>query len=180
MNMKTTKHAPHSTQSLPDPNANPAPYSPGRPELRSGQAAAFTLVETVVATFITAVMVPAIYASLVAGFAMLQVTRENLRATQIIVQRMEAIRLSPYTLIQNPSSYPTNSTDYYASGKTNGVAYTVSYNWQPGPASLPPSYRTNVVLVTVNASWTSGNVQHTRSMQTYVAKNGIQRYVSSK
>jgi type II secretory pathway pseudopilin PulG len=161
MNMKTTKHTP--------------------PPPRSRRAAAFTLVETVVATSITAVMVPAIYASLVAGFAMLQVTRENLRATQIIVQRMEAIRLSPYTLIQNPSSYPTNSTDYYCTnGKTNGVAYTVGYNCQPGPASLPPSYRTNMVLVTVNASWTSGKVQRTRSMQTYVAKNGIQRFVSSK
>jgi len=125
-------------------------------------------------------MVPAIYASIATGFAMLQVTRENLRATQIIVQRMEAIRLSPYTFIQDPSNYPTNSTDYYTSGKTNSVAYTVSYNWQPGPASLPPSYRTNMMLVTVNASWKSGAVQRTRSMQTYVAKNGIQRYVCSK
>src|SRR5204863_8890541 len=106
-NMKTTKHTP--------------------PPPRYRRAAAFTLVETVVASFITAIMLPAIYASLAAGFSMVQVSRENLRATQIIVQRMEAIRLSPFTLIQNPSSYPTNSTDYYCTnGKTNDVAYTIS------------------------------------------------------
>ena len=160
MNMKITKHTP--------------------PPPRSRRAAAFTLVETIVASFLAAVMVPAIYASIATGFAMLQVTRENLRATQIIVQRMEAIRLSPYTMIQDSSNYPTNSTEYYNNGKTNGVAYTVSYNWQPGPAGLPPSYRTNMVLVTVNASWKSGTVQRTRSMQSYVARNGIQRYVCSK
>jgi len=125
-------------------------------------------------------MLPALYAGTAAGFSMVRVSRENLRATQIIVQRMEAIRLSPYKLLQDPASYPTNFTDYYcANGKTNGAAYTVTYNWAPGPSSLPPSYRTNVLLVTVGASWTSGNVQRTRSMQTYVARYGIQPYVAS-
>ena len=155
--MKTTKHTP-----------------------RYRRASAFTLIETVVATFLAAIMLPAIYASTAAGFGMVQVTRENLRATQIILQRAEAIRLSPYKLLQDPTSYPTNSTDYFcSSGKTNGAAYSITYNWQPGPTSLPPSYRTNMLLVTVTASWASGNAQRTRSMQTYVARYGIQSYVSS-
>ena len=113
---------------------------------------------------------------------MLQVTRENLRATQIIVQRMEAIRLSSYKMLQDPTSYPTNFTDYYCPvGTTNGgagVAYNVTYNWAPGPGTLPPSYRSNMLLVTVTANWTSGKVQRTRSMQSYVARYGIQSYVS--
>ena len=170
----------HSSQSRVDGSAKPAPNLIGRSSFQPGhrrcRVSAFTLVETVVATFLTAVMIPAIYAAIVAGFCIIQVTREDLRATQIILQRMEAIRLSPYKLIQDPSSYPTNSTDYFCN--TNGAAYSISYNWQPGPASLPPSYRTNVVLVTVNASWLSGKVQRTRSMQSYVARYGIQRYVS--
>ena len=178
MNMKTTKHA-HSTQFLSDPSANHAPNSPGRPELRSRRAAAFTLIETVVATFLAAIMLPAIYASTAAGFAMVQVTRENLRATQILLKQSEAIRLSPYKLLQDPASYPTNFTDYYCTnGKTNGAAYNVTYNWQPGPTTLPPSYRTNMMLVTLTASWASGNIQRTRSMQTYVARYGIQKFVS--
>ena len=42
-------------------------------------------------------MLPTIYASTAAGFAMVQVTRENLRATQVIVKRVEAIRLGRIT-----------------------------------------------------------------------------------
>jgi len=183
--MKTTTHTPRSRPSFEDSNANAAPHSVGRTGLRSWlgirsrRVSGFTMIETVVATFLAAIMLPAIYASTAAGFALVQTTRENLRATQIILQRMEAIRLSSFKLIQDPISYPTNSTDYFCTnGKTNGAAYTITYNWQPGPTSLPPSYRTNMLLVTVNASWTSGNVQRTRSMQTYVARYGIQKYVS--
>ena len=166
-------------------NHNPAPNSVrgaalgSEPGPRRRRASAFTLVETAVATFLAAVMLPALYAGTAAGFAMVQVTRENLRATQIILQRTEAIRLSAYKLLQDPASYPTNFTDYYCTnGKTNGAAYTVTYNWAPGPSSLPPSYRNNVLLVTVGASWTSGNVLRSRSMQTYVARYGIQHLVS--
>ena len=188
--MKTCPGFPNSAPSWIHPSQKPALDSPGKtgesfgPSGRSGWASAsgFTLVETVVATFLAAIMLSAVYGGMGAGFSMVKVTRENLRATQILLQRMEAIRLSPYQALQNPASYPTNSTDYYCPGQTNGgagVAYSVTYNCAPGPSSLPPSYRSNVVLVTVNASWTSGKVQRTRSMQTYVARYGIQPYVSS-
>src|SRR5262249_22463277 len=100
------------------------------------------------------------------------------RATQIILQRMEAIRLSSYKLIQDPTSYPTNSTDYFCTGNTNGAAYNITYNWQPGPVSFPPSYRTNAVLVSVKASCASGKCQRNPSMQSYVGRYDIQRYVS--
>ena len=151
----------------------------GQSALRTGRVWGFTLVETVVASFLAGIILTAVYGGIAAGFSMTKVTRENLRATQIILQRMEAIRLSSYQTIQNPASYPTNFTDYFCpSGKSKGVAYNVTYNWAPGPATLPPSYRSNVVLVTVGATWTSGNVQRSRSMQTYVARYGIQPYVS--
>ena len=167
----------HTTHSFPGPDS--APNSGARPR----RASAFTLVETVVATFLAAIMLSALYGAIEAGFSMVQVSRENLRATQIILQRMEAIRLSSYNSLTNAASYPTNFTDYYCpSGKTNGtagVAYNVSYNWAPAPATLPPSYRSNMLMVTVSASWTSGKIQRTRSMQTYVAQYGIQSLVSA-
>ena len=110
---------------------------------------------------------------------MVNLTREDLRATQILLQRAEAIRLSPYKLLQDPTTYPTNVTDYYSpSSQHNGTVYSVAYNCAPGPATLPPSYRSNMVLITVTASWNSGKVQHSRSSQTYVARYGIQHYVS--
>src|ERR1700757_898220 len=102
-NMKTITRTPRATGPFPLSN------SPGRPRFvscpgpRRRRASAFTLIETVVATFLAAIMLPAIYASTAAGFAMVQVTRENLRATQILLKQSEAIRLSPYKLLQDPA-----------------------------------------------------------------------------
>jgi hypothetical protein len=126
-------------------------------------------------------MLPTLFTGLANAFSTVQATRENLRATQILVQRMEAVRLASYKTLQDPGAYPTNSTEYYCPSQTSGkgTAYTLQYNWAPGPSSLPPSYRTNMLLVTVTASWKTGNLQHTRSMQSYVARYGIQRYVSA-
>jgi len=153
--------------------------------LRSGaggrrtSAAAFTLIETIIATLIAAIMLPTLYAGIASGFSIVQVTRENLRATQILIQRMEAVRLASYKTLKDPASYPTNVTEYYCpSNGSGGTAYTVTYNWTTGLGSLPPSYRSNVLLVTATATWNSGKVQRSRSMQSYVAQYGIQRYVS--
>ena len=150
--------------------------------VRRASAAGFTLVETVVATLIAGIMLPSLFTGLSFAFSTVQATREELRATQIIVQRMEALRLAPYKTLQDATAYPTNSIEYYCpSGQTNGnrgAAYSIQYNWSQAPSTLPPSYRTNVMLVTVTASWNSGSVQRTRSMQSYVARYGIQRYVS--
>jgi hypothetical protein len=113
---------------------------------------------------------------------MVQVTREDLRATQILLQQMEAIRVSDYTKLTDPGSYPTNTTVYFdeeheAIGK-GGTAYTVTFNARHLPSPKPQSqFYTNMLEVTVGASWKSGNVQRSRSMQTYVARQGIQKYV---
>jgi hypothetical protein len=182
--MKIRTHTPPVTQSFLDLNPNPAPNSMSGGGLGSNAGArtrgalAFTLVETIVASFLAAVMLPSLYASTAAGFAMIKIARENLRATQVLVQRVEAIRLSSYN---SAKGFPTNATEYYcASGATNnagGVAYTVTYNWAPNPP-VNPTWGTNMALVTVSASWNSGKVQRSRSMQTYVARYGIQRYVA--
>ena len=151
--------------------------------VRRASASGFTLTETLVATLIAGLMLPTLFTGLASAFSTMQATRENLRATQIIVQRMEALRLAPYKTLQDPAAYPTNFIEYYCpSGQTNGnrgAAYTIQYNWSQAPSTLPPSYRTNVMLVTVTASWNSGSVQRTRSMQSYVARYGVQGYVAA-
>ena len=146
---------------------------------RGDSASGFILIETIVATLLAGIMLPTLYAGLGAGFSLIQVTRENLRATQVIVERMESVRLVPYKTLS--AAYPTNVTEYYSpSGQTNGsgTVYAVTYNCVPAPSSLPPAYRSNMMSVTVTASWKSGKVQRARSMQSYVARYGVQRYVS--
>ena len=127
-------------------------------------------------------MLPTVFAGLASGFSILQITRENLRATQVIIQRMEAIRLSGFNQLKDPTKYPPSVTEYYSeSGKTNGnggVAYTVTYSAAAAPTTLPPTYRTNVLEVRVGVSWASGNVLRSREMRTFVARSGVQSYIS--
>ena len=144
----------------------------------------FTLVETVVSTFVVGTVTAALYGAFSTGFSMIKVSREDVRATQILLQQMETIRVSAYNKLTDPASYPTNTTVYFdeknkASGK-GGTAYTVTFNAQHLPSPKPQSqFYTNMMQVTVSASWLSGNVQRSRSMQTYVSKQGLQQYVSA-
>jgi hypothetical protein len=124
-----------------------------------------------VALFVT------LYLGFAASFAIIQTARENLRATQIMVQRMETVRL--YTWDQlNSSTYvkPTFTDNYAPLGVTYHGRVTVSTPTHLGT----PNYRTNMRVVTVSVVWTNlagSPVTHTREMKTQVARFGLQNYV---
>jgi len=146
-------------------------------------AAGFSLTETLVAIAIGAAMLVAFYATLASGFALMGATREDLRATQILLKRLESIRLCTFGQVANPSYNPATFTESYdPAGQpagSGGAVYTGKYTaTTPPPGSLPESYRTNMLLVTVEVAWNTGQILHSRSMQTYVARDGIQKYVS--
>src|SRR6186713_1324632 len=85
------------------------------------QTAGFTLVETVVATFAAVSMLTALYVCFAGGFAMLKMTREDLRATQIALERMEAIRVAPYDFLKDPTKFAVTNTVYFdEAGKSSG------------------------------------------------------------
>jgi prepilin-type N-terminal cleavage/methylation domain-containing protein len=144
----------------------------------------FTLIEGLVAMTLGAIMFAAIYTGLAWGFSNVQSNRANLRATQILVKRAENIRLCPFEQITDTSYNPATFTDYFdpknqptgGGGAVYHGTFTASF---PTEGSIPESYRTNMLLVTIGASWTSGNTTHSRSLQTYVARKGLQEYVSA-
>lgn len=144
--------------------------------------AAFTLVETLVALPIASIVLAALYVSFTQGFNMVQQSRENLRATQILITQLERIRVCPYDQLTNTVFNPQSFTNYFdASDQPSGgrgAAYTVTFTPSvPANGVVPDSYRTNMFLITVGISWTSRKLPHTNFMQTFVAKNGIQGYV---
>src|SRR5262249_49140410 len=136
--------------------------------VRRASASGFTLAETVVAVLISGVMLPPLFTGLGFAFSGVQEMRDGLPAPPIFLQRMESIRLASFNALQNPAAYPVTSTEYYSpSGKASGnggTVYTLTYNWASGLSSLPPSYRSNMMVVTVTAAWKSGSVPRTRSM----------------
>src|SRR5437867_5017196 len=93
--------------------------------------AAFTLVEQLIGVSVVGVAITSLYAGFSSGFAVVQLARENLRAVQVLEEKMETIRL--YTMDQITNTIPTNfipptfTAPFYPSGSTNtGVIYNGS------------------------------------------------------
>jgi len=149
---------------------------------RKGLHSGFTLAETLVAILTGTIMLAALYASFAFGYSALKLTQEDLRATQILLQRMELLRLTSFSEIQNDTF-----TDYYDPSAVNdakaGAVYTITITTNaPTSSDMPvqPVYYMNKMRkVMVTATWTNSNRLRSRSLLTYASQSGIQSYVYS-
>jgi prepilin-type N-terminal cleavage/methylation domain-containing protein len=147
----------------------------------------FTLAEVMVGAAILGVVGASLYAAFAAGFLLIQSTRENLRATQIMMQKMEAIRLFTWSQVCDTNNYLkpffVEAYDPLGSRTNSGGAQYTGFMSATVPAvgEVPEAYRTNMRTVTVSVYWTNYNgtkpIMHSRTMQTRVARNGMQNYI---
>ena len=145
---------------------------------------AFTLAEVIIATAIVAITFVALYAGIYFSFNVTRFERENLRATQILLERTEALRLLNLEQVQSPVVNPPIFYERYYPGAAgvgvaNGIIYTGRVTVAQANLGLS-TYATNVLKVTVSVQWTSGNIPRLRSMSTFVAAQGLQNYVWDK
>ena len=159
--------------------------------LRSQKA--FSLIEVLAAVVISAILLAAVFAGISGTFTLLNTTREDLRATQIIVSRLEALHLEAWgntnqlSQVFNTTLVPRSFTDYFyplgLNDTTNqGTVYTGSVNIYSNLSLKPSSsYGGSMALVVVTVRWTNSaygvTVPHARSMSTYLSSRGIQNYV---
>ena len=138
-----------------------------------------TLVDLVMAVGVLGVMAGGIFGSFRYGLLTLQLVRENQRATQVILEKVETIRLYSWDQVANsPGFIPATFTDVYDPQATNGCqGATYHGTVTVTNCSLSSSYAANLRQLTVTLSWTTRDVPHTRSLTTYIAKDGIQNYV---
>lgn len=146
------------------------------------ELSAYTLAEVAVTSALSAVLFIALYGGMSSGFAITQTSRENLRATQILVEQMEGIRLFNWDQLIYSNWIPTTFTNYYypmtAPGESPGIRYTGTMEVNRSPSLSPPvTYNSDMCIVRARVNWVSGGVPRSRTMTTYVAKNGIQNYV---
>jgi len=138
-----------------------------------------TLVEVVIAVAILAVMGGGIISSINYGLFMMRLARENARATQIILEKLETIRLYSWTEVTNSGFIPTSFTDVYdpqAPADQQGAVYNGSMT--VSNVNFAASYSDSMRQFTVTLQWTTaGRINHFRTMSTYVAQNGLQNYV---
>jgi len=149
--------------------------------LRKAEAAG-TLVEVIVATVIIAVMGAGIISSINYGMFVTLLARENARATQIMLEKLESIRLYNWSEVTNTGFVPPTFVDVYdPQAPTNYQGAVYNGTMTVGNASFSsssPSYAGNMRQFTVTLSWTTnGKIPHNRSLSTYVSKDGLQNYV---
>src|SRR3954471_23888918 len=82
----------------------------------------FTLVEAVMGLAVAAFVLVSLYAGITYGMSVTEVTRENLRATQIILEKFETIRLYTWDQLNGSNNFviPTTFTNSYAVDPTTG------------------------------------------------------------
>ena len=137
------------------------------------------MVEVVIATVILAIMGGGIISSINYGMFMMRLARENARATQIMLEKLESIRLYDWTEVTAAGYVPSTFTDVYdpqGSANQQGVTYNGTMTVSNCPVGT--SYSTNMRQFTVTLQWTTaGRINHNRSLSTYVARDGMQNYV---
>jgi len=150
---------------------------------------AFSIIETLVGICILIVVLVSLFAGMSASFSITQVSRENLRATQIMLERMETVRLYTWNQLLYSNMIPTTATTSYYPLATNGESSGITYrvNFAVANAAMNPSaaYSDRLRAVTVTVWWTNyygpqpqtNTLVRSRTMTTYSARDGVQNYV---
>ena len=147
-------------------------------------ALAYSLIDVMMGVALLGTMMVSLYGGIASGFAITQLARENLRGTQIMLERMEGIRLYNWNQITVSNMVPANFTSYYyplsVTNGSQGITYWGSMNIERvASTNLSPlvGYADNMRSIRVTLSWTNGGYPRLRTMSTLVAKNGIQNYI---
>ncbi len=137
-----------------------------------------TLVEVIVATAVIAIMAGGVTGALSYGFFVMRLVRENQRATQIILEKAETIRLYSWSQVTSNGFIPAKFTNYYdpqgAIG-SQGIPYTGTLAVTSFPDAT--SYSANMRQLTVTLGWQTRAIAHSRTLTTYISKDGLQNYV---
>ena len=139
---------------------------------------AYSIIEVLVAIAVLGIMFVSLYTGFSAGFALIKVARENLRATQILQEKMETIRLYTWDQVNTKDFIPDTFIENYYATSTNdvsGLRYTGTVSIASAP--IKESYADEMREVTINIAWVSSGQPRRREMKTFVTRHGLQSYI---
>src|SRR5947209_7827639 len=140
---------------------------------------AFTLMEVMLAVVIVGVEFVSLYVAISQGFAVVQSARENLRATQIMQEQVEIVRVLDWDkIITTPSPWNFNA-NFYPAGGTNNQGLTYLGTIAVTDAPVPAAYSADMRLVVVSLAWTNGansHISRNRELRTLVSRYGLHNY----
>jgi len=135
-----------------------------------------TLIELLIGLSIFGILFVSLYGGISSGVGIIRSAREDLRATQVMLEKMETIRLYNWDQLNQSGFVPTTfSAAYWPADTNSGLQYqgTVTIT----NVSFNEAYSSDMRQVTVTVSWHSGLIQHQRQMRTFVSRYGLQNYV---
>ena len=138
----------------------------------------FSLVEVSMGMAIMGTIILALVSGFTTGFFTMQLARENQRATQIMLEKMETIRLYSWDQINDPTFIPkTFSAPYDPNAPVGerGISYNGTMTITNAPVS--PGYANEMRMVIVTLNWQTGNLNRTRSFSSLISRDGLQNYV---
>ena len=146
---------------------------------RAAHQSGFSIVEVMVGFVLLGIVIAALFGGFSFGFNSIKLSQEEVRADQILVQKLETVRMYQWTNIINSAFIQTNQPPAYysTSNALHGVTYNVTMSVSPFvPSATPEVYRSTLRQVTATVSWFSEGMDHTRSMSTLVSSNGLMTY----
>jgi Tfp pilus assembly protein PilV len=155
-------------------------YNNGRRVFKRRRKAGFSIAEVCVAVAFLAVTFLAVYGGISWSFLNVKLARENLRATQIALEKMETMRMYSWDQVNSNGFVLQTFTAPLVPGESSstneyGLAYhgTVTLT----NATVPVAYSNDMRKVIVTITWTNNNVARTRQMETLISQYGMQRYI---
>jgi hypothetical protein len=138
--------------------------------------AGFSMMEMTIGMGIAGTTIGAVMSGFTSGMFTMQMGRENLRATQIMLEKMETIRLYSWDQISTPNFVPTAFTNYFDPISSNsGTVYTGTMTIAPAPVTS--TYSNDMKVITVTVNWTTGNLPRSRQFTSYISHYGMQDYI---
>jgi len=148
----------------------------------AARSGGFSIIEAIVAMGVVGIVIVSLYAALTMGFRGVEMGREDVRATQIMVRKMDQLGRSSWSQITNSSCIPTTFYEPFnpeSATPTNSgpLIYTGTVTLSAfGDGSV--SYSNDMRQVTIQLDWTSqSGMARTRSLTTFLARYGLQNYV---
>lgn len=144
---------------------------------RLQRLSAFTLLELLIAMVIAGIVSVSLYAGLAQCFSSVQSSRHRLRATQILTEKLEVIRLYNWDQVNTPGFVPTTFKEYYqpATNGNQGILYTGTIAITAAPVHR--AYTNSMRKAVMQVTWVSGVVTQELRMETLISQYGVQNYI---
>ena len=159
---------------------------------KSRRAGGFSLPEGLFGMAIIGVVFITLYTGMTTGFESIRRSRENLRATQILMERFETIRLYTWEQVTTPGFIPTNFITYFepayskisTNASTNAILNHIAASGIPytgtvtvASSGISEAYSNDLRKITVELAWVSNGRSCRRSYSSFIARYGLQNYV---